>query len=110
MLHVCVQTSAKVAPEAAIRTLQQALPPNLSRPQPPVELEGVGPALLLAPSAGLPNELVGGNLSLADRIVFVGGSGPPPLGARGTIVGVHADDFEVLFDAPFSGGTDLQGR
>jgi len=47
---------------------------------------------------------------LGDRVVFLGRGGPAPLAARGTVVGVHDEDFEVLFDAPFTGGNDLQGR
>jgi hypothetical protein len=38
------------------------------------------------------------------------GTGTPPLGFRGTIVGVHDDACEVLFDREFPGGTDLFGR
>ncbi len=36
--------------------------------------------------------------------------GSPPLGSRGTVVGVHEGALEVLFDADFIGGGDLQGR
>ena len=34
----------------------------------------------------------------------------PPLGTRGTIVGVYEDACEVLFDTDFTGGTALSGR
>lgn len=107
-----MQTSAEVASDSAIRVLQQALPPNLTAKQAPLEMDNVPPALLLAPNeTGLiPNELAGGSASLGDRVVFVGRGGPPPLGALGTVVGVHEEDYEVLFDASFTGGTDLQGR
>jgi len=37
-------------------------------------------------------------------------AGSPPLGSRGTVVGVHEGALEVLFDADFIGGGDLQGR
>ena len=36
--------------------------------------------------------------------------GSPPLGSRGTVVGVHEGALEVLFDVDFIGGGDLQGR
>lgn len=39
-----------------------------------------------------------------------GVAGSPPLGSRGTVVGVHEGAVEVLFDADFIGGGDLQGR
>ena len=101
-----------MASEQAIRTLQSALPPALSRPQAPVEITNVSPALLLAPTGAdsLPSVLCAKGAALGDRVAFISCSGPAPLGARGTIVGVHEDDYEVLFDAPFMGGSDLQGR
>lgn len=34
----------------------------------------------------------------------------PPLGSRGTVVGVYEDACEVLFDSEFTGGTSLNGR
>lgn len=34
----------------------------------------------------------------------------PPLGTRGTIVGLYEDACEVLFDIDFTGGTTLNGR
>lgn len=37
-------------------------------------------------------------------------AGSPPLGSRGTVVGVHEGALEVLFDVDFIGGGDLQGR
>ena len=107
-----MQATAKVASEQAIRALQQALPPALARKQEPIELDQVFPHLLLAPNdaSSIPSELAGGTFILGDRVAFLGRGGPPPLGARGTVVGVHDDDCEVLFDAPFLGGSDLQGR
>ena len=101
-----------MASEQAIRALQNALPPSLTKRLDPVELENVEPALLLMPhaSAGIPSAITGKDIDLGSRVVFVGASGGPPLGSKGTVVGVHSDDFEVLFDAAFPGGTDLQGR
>ena len=52
----------------------------------------------------------GGSFSLGDRVVFAGSTESPPFGTRGTIVGVHGDFLEVIFDAPFDGGNDLGGR
>lgn len=37
-------------------------------------------------------------------------AGSPPLGSRGTVVGVHEGALEVMFDHDFIGGNDLQGR
>lgn len=108
-----VQTTSKVAPAAAIRILQQALPPNINQSrQDTVELENVPPAQLLAPRSAdsLLHELSTGAAGLGDRVVHVGRAGPAPLGARGTVVGVHEDDLEVMFDVSFPGGNDLQGR
>lgn len=110
--YLCVQTSSIVASEQAIRVLQSAMPPALSKPQPPVEVTNVDPSLLLIPaSAGsLPSVLCAKGAALGDRVAFISCGGPAPLGARGTIVGVHEDDYEVLFDVAFTGGNDLQGR
>lgn len=107
-----LQTSAVVAPEQAVRLLQSTLPPALTRRQPGIEISNVSPQLMLAPiSAGsVPSVLCARNAGLGDRVTFLSCSGPAPLGARGTVVGVHEGDYEVLFDAEFTGGTDLQGR
>lgn len=111
-LNQILQTSSVVASEQAIRALQSALPPALSRDSSPMEIENVPPTFLLPPNnaGSVPSVLSGGGSSLGDRVAFLGCNGPAPLGARGTVVGVHDDDFEVLFDAPFLGGNDLQGR
>eukprot|EP00891_Asterochloris_glomerata_P000603 jgi/Astpho2/603/Aster-x0943 len=99
-----VKTSSRVAPEDAIRALQASLPPNLAKPQQPLELENVSPQLLVAPveRGMLTLAVAGGNLELGDRT--------PTFGARGTVVGVHDDAIEVLCDATFIGGTTLHGR
>ena len=107
------QVDAQVASEQAIRALQSALPAVVTRAAPrKVEIEGVSPCLLLAPhhSSSVPSALTGRCLTLGSRIAFVGSSGGPLFGSRGTVVGIHADDYEVLFDAPFVGGNDLQSR
>jgi hypothetical protein len=97
---------------------------------PEIELENVAPTMLLPPAArgGVSAALAGGTFDLGDRVVSIkaggggaggaggGGSGlagaAPPFGSRGTVVGVHAaaGAIEVLFDAPFVGGSDLAGR
>ena len=58
----------------------------------------------------LANALAGGVFGLGDRVACSRKGGMPPLGVRGTIVGVHDDACEVLFDAEFNGGSDLYGR
>ena len=121
-----VSVDATVAPDAAIRALQAALPPppqagDAAGVRPPrgpapgsadVELDSVAPALLLPPATrgGVVAALAGGSFAVGDRVASIKGDGIPPFGARGTVVGVHADALEVLFDAPFVGGTDLHGR
>ena len=92
--------------------LQSALPPALSRRQPAVEISNVAANLLLAPNdaGSVPSVLCAKGAALGDRVAFLSCSGPATLGARGTIVGVHDGDYEVMFDAAFTGGNDLQGR
>ena len=70
------------------------------------------PSLLLEPhsTASIPSALASGKCDLGSRVAFIGTSGGPPLSSRGTIVGLHGEDYEVLFDISFPGGTDLQGR
>ena len=48
----CVQTTAQVAPEDAIKTLQMTLPAAPLKALAPIELENVSPALLLPPARG----------------------------------------------------------
>jgi hypothetical protein len=78
-----------VAPEGAIRTLQDMMPPGAARPMPPVELEAVAPALLLPPvqaRSTVAAALAGGIFELGDRVTSLraGGDGPP-FGLRGTV-------------------------
>ncbi|BDA46451.1 5'-3' exoribonuclease 1 [Coccomyxa sp. Obi] len=108
------KSSSVVAPEGAIRTLQDMMPPGQTRPMPAVELESVSPALLLPPvqaRSTVAAALAGGVFELGDRVVSLraGGDGPP-FGLRGTVVGIHEEACEVLFDAEFPGGMDLNGR
>ena len=117
-----VSVDADVAPEAAIRALQAALPaangaagaPRSAAPtaSSEVELDNVAPALLLPPTTrgGVVDALVGGTFAVGDRVACVKADGGPPFGARGTVVGAHDDALEILLDAPFPGGDDLHGR
>ena len=61
-------------------------------------------------TGSIPSVLSGQGSILGDRVAFLGRGGPAPLAARGTVVGVHGEDYEVLFDVAFTGGNDLQGR
>ncbi len=88
-LHCTLQSSSVVAPEGAIRTLQDMMPPGATRPMPAVELESVTPALLLPPAQArstVAAALAGGPFELGDRVVSLraGGDGPP-FGLRGTV-------------------------
>ena len=123
-----VKTSARVAPEAAIRALQLTMPAQAGDPSafpepgalPEVEMSNVAPALLLPPSSrsGPAAALAGGAFDVGDRVASIAAPGtgdakaaPPPFGARGTVVGVHEEDaVEVLFDTSWPGGSDLHGR
>jgi len=96
----------------AVRQLQAALPPPRAAAESFVELDEVAPALLLPPlDVHSPlTALVGGPTSVGDRVVSLAAGGQPPFGLRGTVVGSHAGFSELLFDAPFTGGTTLHGR
>ena len=86
--HGAFQATAEVAPEEAIRALQMMLPPPARGIPEPVELENVSPALLLPPSGGaVTAALAGGQFELGDRVACLRGTGTPPLGLRGTVVG-----------------------
>ena len=50
------------------------------------------------------------DLVAAGRVASLRAGSVPPLGTRGTIVGVYEDACEVLFDTDFTGGTSLSGR
>jgi len=67
----------QVAAEDAIRALQAALPPALTKPLPPVELENVKPTLLLPPTekGGVASELAGGAFDLGDRVACLKSTG-----------------------------------
>ncbi|KAK9843112.1 hypothetical protein WJX74_007152 [Apatococcus lobatus] len=107
-----VKTTSVLAPEAAVRTLQNALPPQSARAMPAVQLENVSPSLLLPPAerGGVTAALAGGFFELGDRVASLRAGSVPPLGVRGTIVGIYEDACEVLFDTDFTGGTSLNGR
>lgn len=64
-----VQTTSVLAPEAAVRTLQAAVPPPSARAMPAVQLENVSPSLLLPPAerGGVTAALAGGFFELGDR-------------------------------------------
>ncbi len=67
----------QVAAEDAIRALQAALPPGLTKPLTPVELENVKPTLLLPPTekGGVASELAGGAFDLGDRVACLKSTG-----------------------------------
>jgi len=116
-----VRMTSKVAPEPAVRLLQASLPSPTDSASvgsnslmEPIELENVSPALLLPPTekGGAGAALAGGSFEVGERVVCIAGTGIPPFGARGTVIGVYEEDgaVEVLFDEEFLGGTDLFGR
>lgn len=84
-----------------------ALSPAFTRsPSGPVELEQVHPSLLLPPhDPACPiSVLAGGACEPGDRVVVLRGTGAPPFGARGTVIGVLGDSVEVLMDEEYAGG------
>lgn len=54
--------------------------------------------------------LGGQKFSLGDRVVVVQDSGSVPLAAMGVVVGITMSNIDVVFDLPFLGGSNLQGR
>lgn len=54
--------------------------------------------------------LGGQKFSLGDRLVVVQDSGSVPLAAMGVVVGLNTGTIDAVFDFPFLGGTNLQGR
>lgn len=69
--------AVQLAAEDAIRALQAALPPGLTKPLAPVELENVKPTLLLPPTekGGVASELAGGVFDLGDRVACLKSTG-----------------------------------
>ncbi|KAL6776318.1 XRN1 [Auxenochlorella protothecoides x Auxenochlorella symbiontica] len=106
-----VSQDAAVAPEAAVRMLQGALPPP-GPPGPAVELTNVQPHMLIPPSdqGHVVYAEAGGAFQLGHRVVALGGTGVPPFGARGSVTALLPTAVEVVFDGPFAGGSDLGGR
>jgi hypothetical protein len=48
--------------------------------------------------------LAGGAFEPGDRVVVLRGTGSPPFGARGTVIGVLPNVIEVLMDQDYAGG------
>jgi hypothetical protein len=69
-------------------------------------LEQVHPSLLLPPHdpAAPQSVLAGGAFEPGDRVVVLRGTGSPPFGARGTVIGVLPNVIEVLMDQDYAGG------
>ncbi len=102
-----VKDSVQMCTDEAVERLQMALTPLPGRggASAPLELECVPPALLLPPydPAQAASAVAGGEFELGDRVVVLRGTGSPPFGARGTVIGVHEDACELLFDEDFAG-------
>ncbi|CAG9464207.1 unnamed protein product [Pedinophyceae sp. YPF-701] len=108
-----VREDAAVAFADAIRQFQLSLPQGAAAAGGVVEMDEVMPALLLPPvdpASKLLTSLTGGEFCVGDRVVAVGSTGTPPFGRRGTVVGAFETYCEVVFDAPFQGGSNLFGR
>jgi hypothetical protein len=71
----------------------------------PVDLEQVHPSLLLPPHdpAAPQSVLAGGGFEPGDRVVVLRGTGSPPFGSRGTVIGVLPNVIEVLMDQDYAG-------
>ncbi|KAJ1550796.1 hypothetical protein HK096_004972, partial [Nowakowskiella sp. JEL0078] len=50
------------------------------------------------------------SFNIGDRVTHVPDTGSVPLGARGTVVGLEENLVNVVFDEPFLGGFNLDGR
>ncbi|UPR01782.1 5'-3' exoribonuclease [Chloropicon primus] len=113
-----VKQEAKVAPEEAIRALQQAIIPTGSKSPmsaKPVHLENISPMNVLTPpdpSLPRPYLLKVGQFAIGDRVVSVGGHpNAPPFGSLGVVVSVYPNGLvEAIFDSSYLGGKDLYGR
>eukprot|EP00854_Cymbomonas_tetramitiformis_P005821 gene5821-7022_t len=108
-----VEDTAEVASEDAIRALQMALPSRAAGMK-AVVLENVAAGLLLQPVdsvSATTAAVAGGPMELGDRVaVVVEGPQRPQFGSQGSVVGVHKEAIEILFDEAFVGGSTLQGR
>jgi len=49
-------------------------------------------------------------MELGDRVMNILDRGKVPLGARGTVVAMHGDLVEVVFDEELLSGTTLSGK
>ncbi|WIA37566.1 hypothetical protein OEZ86_014473 [Tetradesmus obliquus] len=110
-----VAMTAQQASDAAVDRLQMQLPgllPVGTGAMAPVDLEQVHPSLLLPPHdpAAPQSVLAGGSFEPGDRVVVLRGTGSPPFGSRGTVIGVLPNVVEVLMDNDYAGGTTLNGR
>ncbi|KAI9007521.1 XRN 5'-3' exonuclease N-terminus-domain-containing protein [Phycomyces nitens] len=47
---------------------------------------------------------------IGNRVVYALDTGSIPLGTKGTVVGVHDNMIDIIFDVPFMGGHTLGGR
>lgn len=69
------------------------------------------PAELINPSFPIEfGHVHSSKFELGDRVVHAGNTGPVPFGMRGTVITLHQDMAEVLFDEEFLSGTNLQNR
>ena len=108
-----VKLGAAVVRAEGVRLFQSTC--AAAAPGPALELTGVPLHALvppLKPGAIVVYQRTGGPFSLGDRVVSLRDGRAPPFGARGTVTAVldGGGTVEVVFDAPFPGGTDLQGR
>ncbi|WFD45347.1 exonuclease II Exo2 [Malassezia psittaci] len=71
-------------------------------------LRGVPRHALLKPSEAR-MQVFPQRFALGDRVVNVLDFGTVPLGAKGTVVGLGTQSIDIVLDAPFLGGTNLQG-
>eukprot|EP01025_Chloroclados_australasicus_P002273 TRINITY_DN10523_c0_g2_i4.p1 TRINITY_DN10523_c0_g2~~TRINITY_DN10523_c0_g2_i4.p1 ORF type:complete len:667 (-),score=97.19 TRINITY_DN10523_c0_g2_i4:298-2118(-) len=106
-----VKATSQVLPEVSIHSLHQILTGQKEQ-VPSLFQDQVVPQQLLGSfrAGDMLSALVGGVMTLGDRVVHVCEGEDVPFGITGTVVGVYDSMCEVLFDWEFPNGTDLQGR
>jgi hypothetical protein len=70
---------------------------------------GVPPQAVLKPSDSI-YRLQSQRFALGDRVTMVSDSLDVPLSLKGVVVGLNVKMLDVIWDAPFSSGTTLDGR
>ncbi|CAO3677979.1 unnamed protein product [Rhizopus stolonifer] len=80
-----------------------------NEPKKSVMIKNIPRVNLIRPSDA-PFRLENQAFNLGDRVVYATNTGIVPLGLKGTVVGFSDKVIDIVFDKPFLGGTNLDGR